>query len=428
MSIFIDLNKIRGIFVDIDSLPKSVDDDWDEICNRTKLMFFSNSDFQRLDLLKDKYINSLVYKKSPYGFLSKMNILEMLDIISLESYEVILLSSNIEKLISIRELPISTIEYIVDDNPEKNYLAALSDYRIRNLEHLKRILDLSSIGYFAEKKSIIYNYGDMLDNKTGNMIALEKKLEDNIIYYYIGGRYFNREDKRHKYHQLSNRLLNFKKEPIKQEVLFTAIYKKMVEFINNEIINIDCITRIPPRPNASDDRFKNIIVELCKDGHYLNCCDNLVCLKDFKKQKFLNSEDREKNIKDAFKVLNIDFKNKHVVILDDILTSGATSREAARVVYEKGAMRVSIVVIAINQYNNISLNQYLKPINCNCGGEQILKINGKNNAGFFGCTNNSNYDIRCFKTMNYFDGINLFNFANKISEDTDDEEEIIDEW
>ena len=57
---------------------------------------------------------------------------------------------------------------------------------------------------------------------------------------------------------------------------------------------------------------------------------------------------REANLRDAFAVANLKkVRGKHVVLVDDVYTSGATLRAMARVVREAGPASVSAIVIGV---------------------------------------------------------------------------------
>lgn len=56
---------------------------------------------------------------------------------------------------------------------------------------------------------------------------------------------------------------------------------------------------------------------------------------------------RRKQVKNAFTVADKKlFKNTHVLLIDDIITTGATLNEIARVLKNAGARQVDNVVIA----------------------------------------------------------------------------------
>lgn len=63
------------------------------------------------------------------------------------------------------------------------------------------------------------------------------------------------------------------------------------------------------------------------------------------RQVGLSEAQREANVRGAF-VASAAVKGHDVVLIDDVLTSGATAREAVRVLREAGAARVSVLTLA----------------------------------------------------------------------------------
>lgn len=61
----------------------------------------------------------------------------------------------------------------------------------------------------------------------------------------------------------------------------------------------------------------------------------------------LNRAERRRNVKNAFAVsLNDAVKDKTIVLIDDVMTSGATVHECARMLKKAGAARVDVLAIA----------------------------------------------------------------------------------
>jgi len=67
-----------------------------------------------------------------------------------------------------------------------------------------------------------------------------------------------------------------------------------------------------------------------------------VRVKNTKSQTKLSRKERILNIKGAFKVKGGGIKGKRLAVVDDVITTGATTVELARVLYENGAEKVDI--------------------------------------------------------------------------------------
>jgi ComF family protein len=74
---------------------------------------------------------------------------------------------------------------------------------------------------------------------------------------------------------------------------------------------------------------------------------SLLKIKRTKDQTRLNPQQREVNIKGVFRVVGDKLKGNRVMIVDDVITTGATIREAARVLIEAGVKPVAYCVVAV---------------------------------------------------------------------------------
>lgn len=77
---------------------------------------------------------------------------------------------------------------------------------------------------------------------------------------------------------------------------------------------------------------------------------SLVKVKDTCPQSTLSRIERRENVRGAFRVSE-NLKGKHVILVDDVVTTGATANECARVLKKAGA--VSVVVICAARAKNI---------------------------------------------------------------------------
>lgn len=130
------------------------------------------------------------------------------------------------------------------------------------------------------------------------------------------------------------------------------MYNTYKQYISNK--DIDCICSVP-------SKFKNtfirgydhvkILAKLTAEHTGLSYYPLLKLNRKKKSQHTLNAEERLKNIRGSFKINNkcqYDFKGKNVLIIDDIMTTGATISECSRVLKRKGAKNVYGLTATIN--------------------------------------------------------------------------------
>lgn len=73
----------------------------------------------------------------------------------------------------------------------------------------------------------------------------------------------------------------------------------------------------------------------------------LIRVKETPAQRELTKEEREQNLLCAFKVKDIErIKEKKVLLVDDVYTTGSTARECTRSMMDAGATRVSVIIWA----------------------------------------------------------------------------------
>ncbi|MCX5681624.1 MAG: ComF family protein, partial [Candidatus Omnitrophica bacterium] len=116
--------------------------------------------------------------------------------------------------------------------------------------------------------------------------------------------------------------------------------------------NFDCLVPMPIHPAKHREREFNQTELLCKLlGKKFGIpvfTRNLIRHKNTDPQAFLEEKERWTNVQDAFRIRKpLTLRNKSILILDDLMTTGATACEAAKTCKQAGAAHVSVLTLAI---------------------------------------------------------------------------------
>lgn len=129
---------------------------------------------------------------------------------------------------------------------------------------------------------------------------------------------------------------------------------QLYEVINKNINswNPDLILPIPLHNLKKAERGFNQAAEISKSLSRISKIQSLNnCIKRIrftKTQTKLNLEERKKNIEGAFIVKNKNkIKGKRILLVDDVVTTGATISECAQVLLQNGASKVFALSVAI---------------------------------------------------------------------------------
>jgi len=75
--------------------------------------------------------------------------------------------------------------------------------------------------------------------------------------------------------------------------------------------------------------------------------DLLVCRRWLKKQSTLHTDERRRNVRHAFRVSwRYSIRDVRILLIDDVLTTGATAHEAAHALRQAGASGVYVAAVA----------------------------------------------------------------------------------
>lgn len=115
--------------------------------------------------------------------------------------------------------------------------------------------------------------------------------------------------------------------------------------------NTDVVINVPSdrRRNISRgfDSGGFIAAEVAKNLHIHHAQKTVVRIKDIERQSSLSYSKRQENVRGAFKVSNPDFvRGKKILLVDDVITTGATVTEISRVLRRAGAAYIFVAAVA----------------------------------------------------------------------------------
>lgn len=132
-----------------------------------------------------------------------------------------------------------------------------------------------------------------------------------------------------------------------------AIFAKWLKIAGKDIFEsgADLLVPVPLHYRRLVARRYNqsalLAAELSKLTGLEISCSSLVKHKPTKPQASVSGEERIKNVKGVFSVKNPDaVRGRHVVLIDDVYTTGSTVRECAAALHEAGAAEIDALTIA----------------------------------------------------------------------------------
>lgn len=140
-------------------------------------------------------------------------------------------------------------------------------------------------------------------------------------------------------------LFKFKKDFLAGDILVNMLESK-IKNIDKEYI----LTYIPIGKESMKKRGFNqceYIAKKLSKRLDLEYKETIIKCKNTKIQKELSKNERKENIKNSFKVKDTKYvAGKKFVLIDDVITTGATIEEGIKVLKESGANEIKILTIA----------------------------------------------------------------------------------
>lgn len=230
----------------------------------------------------------------------------------------------------------------------------------------------------------------------------------------IAGRYFPETESRHAKHQPSLRLLHAKRGDRRGNPLAPA-FGDVLNLVAQNRRAIDLITRVPPKPSKPEDHlgaFLKVAAESADERREallqrLVGLDALRCVRDYGQQKKAGHYGkRAENVRGAFAATRDAAGGKNILLVDDILTSGATIVEAARTLLQAGARSVIACPIAVTQsvINYDPAHEFPCPSD-DCEGRMQIRFAKGTDGAFWGCDRWKPKGAGCDQMMTFQAGL-----------------------
>ncbi|MCM1286904.1 MAG: hypothetical protein NC240_01240 [Clostridium sp.] len=390
------ITDLRGLVIDIDSFGNISIEDWRELFDRYHCLFLTSNE-ENSKKIAIAYGKKYVYQIEPFIKLfapSPMTHKTVLEIMNLKPTEIAYVSQNSMFLENAMGFMGGTIW--VTDKVSYESASKSPDLICREFNSFKKLVLKGVKGFLGEV--VIFPNEEM----TGMIIPLLFKVDDEEIPMYMLGRYFGYYHYMSQLHPYSTAIFLNKKEGKsyyrKFDDIFASLFICAVERIQ-KTNEIDGVLAVPVHVGR-DNRFEKILEIIAKKCNIENLEDYLKCVKDYPTQKVLSSLERQDNIADAFKGENY-LRGKNIIIIDDIITTGATIRECIRTLKYVGVNQVFVVVLGINQLQGNYWSSDVAQVTCsNCGKKMHLLINSKQKTFFYSC-------YQCNRTLDFEMGRNI---------------------
>lgn len=147
---------------------------------------------------------------------------------------------------------------------------------------------------------------------------------------------------------MKNLVLEFKYK--KNFLAGNILAEYLYELITENNITADGIFFIPSTKKALKERGFNqceFIARIIGNRLDIPVYKDIIKIKNTKEQKTLSKEERLKNIIGAFEVISdINIKDKNIILIDDVITTGATLLECEKLFIKNGACSIKILTVA----------------------------------------------------------------------------------
>lgn len=255
------------------------------------------------------------------------------------------------------------------------------DILIHKPETLMQVDKLERRGYYAEMSSA----GKDCIRYKGAVLPCDRgPLHERFSL----GRYFATADPRHAECALAGAILSLKTDDEQAAVFGVALRM----FLQHQAEPPDYIVGVPPKPDQSRNRFEQVIAHALEEAEEEPRVDlgALERVKDAPDYKQLGPLEREAALDGAFRATKS--LSGVVLLVDDVMTTGATAESCVKALLAAGAERVRVVAFAKDQ------RAFVHKQCPQCGRSMRIRTNPATNVKFWGC---SGYPESCTNTEDF---------------------------
>lgn len=388
------MTELKGLIVDIDSLDEDLSQ-WNKLLQMYQCFFLTTNETRKIELEKvfgsEKVIlvPRFIRMFSPSQAIHEKALMQL----QLLTSEVAYVSSD-EMFITNALCFLSGTILIKAGLITYEIAGQCPDLICQSLSELAEALKRNNSGFFGEVV-----IAPEIKTKRGYSLLISFYCDEVKYPLYALGRYFGYSHYMSQLHPYSSSIFLNKRETGKAygifDFQFRELYSKMAKHISNTL-ELHCICNVPVRPGKKQRFLKIIEAVSCAQG-LENISQHFSCVKDYETQKGLTMQDRQENIKGVF-AYNGTLYGKTVLLLDDIITTGATVQECIRALKAAGAVNVVILALAVNQMGGTYWSGNQPIVQCpDCDKKMCLLVNTKTRDFFYSCN-------ECGKSFSYMMG------------------------
>ena len=388
------ITNVRGLVFDIDSFDGEDVNDLVYLFDEYELLFMTSSE-EMAESIAGSLGDDFVYKTEGFQRFfapNKHTHTEVLYKLGIQATELVYVSKKISFLRNAMNF-IGGTAWITDDISYEDASSA-PDLICKSIDMLSYCLEKRVEGFLGEV--VVY---PVSHKHEGMIIPAEFESDQGIVPMYMLGRYFGYTHYMSQLHPYSSALYMNKNERSKSYGKYTAVFRDLISAAVDRVVDnyqIDGICAVPSRP-GKENRFTGILDAVSREYNLENFGPQLTCEEDYPSQKSLSYQERQENIRDVFS-FGCQLNGESIIIIDDIITTGATMNECINTLCDAGAGEIYIVVLAVNQQgaNYWSSNEI--QVSCPyCGSKMHLLINSGNRSFFYSCYN-------CRETIDFSNG------------------------